>query len=229
MASYSSPHNRSVQPPLVEYDALLIGMAEPIDKDVLSSNPKVKVIGVLAVGMDNIDVESCDEKGISVVNIPSTNSDSVAEYVMASVLSMSKKLFEADQAVRSGNWRWRFELTSRELRGKTLGVIGGGEIGTRVIRLADAFGLKLLCTTRSPRRTKEAVGRINVEFVELKILLREADFVCLLVPLTSETQHLIGAREFNMMKETAYLVNVSRGAVVDQKALINTIKEGRNN
>jgi phosphoglycerate dehydrogenase-like enzyme len=194
----------------------------------MDSSPELKGIMVWGVGHDHIDLNAASERGICVANTRGSNAESVAEHAIALVLALSRKVCQADAFVRGGGWTNReetglpSELVTLDLSSKTLGIIGLGTIGGRVAQVAHALGMSVLA--HDPFLTNEQAAERDVELVWLKTLLEKSDFVTIHVTLTSETRRMIGARELEIMKPTAYLINTSRGEVIDEKALIEALK-----
>ncbi len=191
-------------------DAVIVRGRTKISKAVIEAGGKLKVIARSGTGVDNIDLTAAKEKKIVVVNAPGANAESVAEHVFAFMLALARNLIPAVNTLKSGTWA-KSDFHGMELKGKTLGVVGFGHIGSRVAQLGAAFGMDVLVYSHKP----PGVGRQT----DLPALLSASDMVSLHVPLTDETKGMIGAREFGLMKKTAYLINTSRGAVVDEKAL----------
>lgn len=207
-------------------DALLSLLTEKIDQEILNANPNLKVVSNYAVGYDNIDVKVATAKGIPVCNTPGVLEDAVAEHTFALLMALSKRIVEADQFVRAGKYqRWEpMLLLGTELKGKTIGIIGLGRIGSGVAeRARKGMGANVLY--HDIRRNKEFEKTYQAKFVSKEELLKKSDFVSLHVPLLPSTRHLIGKRELAMMKKTAYLVNTSRGPVVDEKALVKALQK----
>lgn len=193
--------------------------------------PNLRGIVAFGVGYDHIDVDAASERGIYVANAAGANAESVAEHTFALILCLMRKICHLDNFVRSGKWVKREEtgiperFVPRDLEGKTIGIIGLGAIGRRVARIARGFNMRVL--GYSPRTTPETAREIGVELVDLETLLKESDIVTLHVPLTEETRGMIGYRELCLMKPTAYLINTSRGPVLDEEALIRALEEGK--
>ncbi|MBI4152410.1 D-glycerate dehydrogenase [Candidatus Woesearchaeota archaeon] len=206
-------------------DALLPLLTERIDKEVLDANPKLKIVANYAVGFDNIDVTSATSKSIPVTNTPGVLEDAVAEHTFALLFAISKHLVEADRFTRRGKYKsWEPLLfLGPQLKGKVLGIVGLGRIGSSVAEKARAMGMQVTYTDvqRNPAFEKKFQAR----FVSKEVLLKTADFVSLHVPLLPATRHLIGAKELRMMKKTAYLINTSRGPVVDERALVRALQK----
>jgi D-3-phosphoglycerate dehydrogenase len=195
---------------------------------VISASPNLKGIVVWGVGYDHVDVNAASEKGVYVANTRGSNSESVAEHVFAFILNLSRKLMQSDTFVRNGEWISReeaglpHELTSHDLYQKTIGIVGFGYIGTLVARIAKGFNMRVL--TYDPYVKAESAKEKNAELVDMQTLLRKSDFITLHVVLTEETRNLISTKELNLMKPTASLINASRGAVVDEAALIEALR-----
>jgi phosphoglycerate dehydrogenase-like enzyme len=203
----------------------LVGDLMKYRADVLDRFPNVRVISFAATGIgDWVDVPEATRRGIAVCNVPGWGNDSIAEYTFALLLSVAKRLPQADAMARDTVWREE-EITNLELRGLTIGLLGLGNIGERVAEIADAFGLTVLCYTRTPERQRTL--RANVEFVPLDELLRRSNILSLHTKLTDETRHLIGARELDLLPDGAILVNTARGAVLDTDALVAALKRGK--
>ncbi|MCC4769990.1 glycerate dehydrogenase [Methanosarcina sp. DH2] len=193
-----------------------------VDAKAISSALKLKLISLWQTGFDNVDVETATERGVIVSNVPSYAFDSVAEFVFALSLNLLRRVHIADMNLREGLFDWRYYV-GNQLMSKTIGVLGTGEIGKRVIQIAHGFNMNVLSVTAHP--SPEKAKALGVKFVDLDTLLSESDIVTLHVPLTTETEHMIGARELAKMKPTAVLINTARGKVVDEAALIEALKE----
>lgn len=208
--------------------ALLCLLTDSVDSEVMDAAPDLRVISTYSVGYDHIDVEEATKRGIYVTNTPGVLTDAVADFTWALLLGVVRRIVEADRYVRDGRWRVAWSptlLIGCSVYGKTLGIVGLGRIGAAVAERARGFNMRILYydVQRPPSDVEQ---RLNVEYRPLEELLRESDFVSLHVPLTKETYHLIGEEELKLMKRTAFLVNTSRGAVVDTRALAKALKEG---
>ena len=210
-------------------DAILSLLTERIDAEVMEeAGENLKVISNCAVGFDNIEVIEATRRGIVVTNTPAALSESVAEHVMALMLAVMRRIVEGDKFVRSGKFRgWEPDLmVGMTLRRKVLGVVGMGRIGEWTARLGYGLGMKIIYYSRS--RNLDIEKECKAEYKEkLDDLLREADVVSLSVPLNKETEGMIGRRELLLMKKTSVLINTARGSVVNEKELINVLKEKR--
>ncbi len=211
--------------------ALLTLLTDRIDCNLISSARSLRIISQYAVGYDNIDVECATKHGVYVTNTPGVLADATADLTWALILAVSRRIVEADKVVRSGEWYktgtgWHpMYMLGMEVTGKTLGIIGLGRIGREVARRAKGFKMKVLYYKRR-RLAPEEEKELGVEYRSLEDLLKESDIVTIHVPLTEETRGLIGERELRMMKDTAILVNTSRGPVVDEEALIKALTKG---
>ncbi len=208
-------------------DALVTMLSDRIDRDVLEAAGKLKIIAQLAVGYDNIDIQVATNRGVSVTNTPDVLTETTADFAWALLLAVARRVAEADRYVREGKWKvaWHPDmLAGRDVYGATLGIVGAGRIGQAVAQRASGFGMRIVYFSRSQKPEMEQ--KYGATKVELEELLRESDFVTLHVPLTQETTHLINTDKLKLMKKTAYLINNSRGAVVDEKALYQTLKTG---
>lgn len=196
-----------------------------VDDSLLDRTPNLKVVSNMAVGVDNIDLVACTDRGIPVGHTPGVLTESTADLTMALLLSAARKLPQASRDAKDGKWTtWEPDgWLGADLAGATLGIVGLGKIGTAVAERARAFGMKLVYTNRS--RNHEAEEALDASPLPLEELLRESDFVSLHVPLTEETHHLIDEKALRFMKPTAILINVARGPVVDPVALYEALAD----
>jgi len=207
------------------YDALVVRSRTKVTKQVLEKGRRLKVVGRVGAGVDNIDSEAAEKLGIAVLNTPEAPSDSVAELTVGLMLAIARRIPLADRSMKDGKWSKK-ELEGTLLNGKTLGLIGLGHIGAKVAQVAKAFGMKILVFKRTPP-SRETLDLLGAEFVSLGELLRRSDVVSIHVPLTDQTVGMIGEKELNAMKEGTVLVNTSRGGIVDEDALLKALKSGR--
>jgi D-3-phosphoglycerate dehydrogenase len=205
-------------------DALIVRSATKVTKGLIEQAPKLRVIGRAGVGVDNIDLEAATARGVPVLNAPEGNTVSAAELTFALMLAAVRKVSAADRSVRSGEWT-RSRFAGIELRGKTLGLVGAGRIGGEVAKRARGFGMKVVI--HDPYLTDERASRLGAERAPLDSLIQQADVISLHVPLTDSTRGMIGAEQFDRMKTSAFLVNVSRGGVVDEEALALALHDGK--
>ena len=206
-------------------DAIIIRANGRVSKAIIDAAPRLKVIGRHGVGVENIDIEAATSCGIWVVNTPDANTESVAEHTVGLILTLSKRILEADKAIRQGRFEVRYEYLGQEIFGKTLGIIGLGRIGGRVAEICHtAFKMKVLYYDEIDR--SQVAGRLGAQSVSFEELLKAADYLSLHIPLMPKTHHLIGKRDLRQMKRSAFLINTSRGPVVDEAALIQALKKG---
>jgi D-3-phosphoglycerate dehydrogenase len=193
------------------------------NRELISAAPALRVISRTGVGVDNVDVEAASEKGIMVCNTPGVNTISVAEHTVALILGLAKTLPVLDKAVRTANWKIRNANKAVDVEGKTLGLVGVGRIGTEVARKCRlAFGMKVIGYDPFVTRAEGIRFCSSPEQV-----FREADFVSIHVPYSKETHHLVGQEMLRLMKPDAYLINTSRGSIVDEAALAKTLSGGQ--
>ena len=207
-------------------EAILSVLTEKIDGEVMEAAGKqLKIIANYAVGYNNIDVAEAKKRDIMVTNTPGVLTDAVAEHTVALLFAIAERIVEADRYTRAGKFKaWGPKLLlGADIKGKTLGIVGLGRIGSAVAqRMQDGFGVKIIYF--DIRRNEELEKKFNIEYRELDDLLKEADFVSLHTALTNETRHLINTERLKLMKPTAYLINTSRGPIVDEKALLEVLK-----
>ncbi len=207
------------------YDALIVRGRTKVTKEVIDRGTRLKVIGRAGVGLESIDVEVAKKRGLKVLNTPEAPAQAVAELTFGLILSLARCIPQADRAMKDRKWI-KGELMGWELIGKTLGTIGLGKIGERVARFAGVFGMHILITKRTtpdPSVLKE----LEAEFVPLDDLLSRSDVVTIHVPFTYQTHHMIDERALSIIKKGAYLINTSRGPIVDEKALFKSLQSGR--
>jgi D-lactate dehydrogenase len=200
-----------------KYDIISPFVYSKMDKEVLNKLPNLKMIATRSTGMDHIDAEECKKRKIEVFNVPVYGSKTVAEYTFALMLAITRKVVEAHQSVEDGEFNPE-GLTGIDLEGKTLGVVGAGNIGRNVIKIARAFGMKVLAV--DPNLKPELAKKIGCKIVDLEICLKESDIVTLHVPAIKETFHMIDRKNIKLMKKGSYLINTSRGAVIETEAII---------
>lgn len=224
---YAPPPKKTIIQKVRDIDALVSLLSDPIDAEVFDAAPKLKIVAQLAVGFDNIDVKEATKRGIYVTNTPGVLTETTADFAWALLMAVARRVVEADKYVRSGQWKvgWHPSmLLGRDIYGATLGIVGIGRIGEAVARRAKGFGMEILYYDVVRRQDLET--QLGIEYVDLDTLLQKSDFVSIHVPLMKETYHLIDERRLKLMKKTAYLINNSRGPVVDEKALYKALKEG---
>jgi len=203
-------------------------LACEFNERVLAQCQDLKIICNVAVGFDNIDVKAATRRGIMVTNTPGVLDDTTADFTWCLLLATARRLLEADKFLRTGKWKgWSLmNFLGHDVYRKTLGIVGLGRIGKGVAKRAKGFDMRVIYT--DVQRADEATEReYGVMYVDKRTLLRESDFVSLHVPLLPETTHYISHGEFALMKKTATLINASRGPIVDEKALVKALKEGK--
>ncbi|HEU5394944.1 MAG TPA: D-glycerate dehydrogenase, partial [Candidatus Methylomirabilis sp.] len=210
-----------------EATGLVCTGTDRIDAQVLQAAGRLRVVANVAVGYNNIDVAAATGLGIWVTNTPGVLTETTADLAWALLLAVARRIVEGDRYVRSGRWKmWQFSLLQgSDVWGKTLGICGLGRIGQAVVRRARGYGMRILYTGRR-RQPGPVEAELGTYFVDKTTLLKEADFISLHLPLSPETTHYIGERELHQMKPTAFLINTTRGPVVDEKALVTALKGG---
>lgn len=210
----------------IEGAAAVVTKELPVPAEMIAEFPaSVKLICEAGTGYNNIAIDAARQKGITVCNVPAYSSQRVAHTAVMLMLNLSSTMQAQIRMLANGNrdnFTKYLQVPHVELNGKTLGVIGCGNIGRQVIRIAQAMEMKVICYTRTPRPDEE-----NLHFVPLEVLLRESDYVSLHCPLSEATRHLINEETLALMKPTAFLINTSRGALIDEPALIRALRENR--
>ena len=207
---------------LADADALVCLLTDTIDRAAIDAAPKLKIIANVAVGYDNVDVAYARSRGIVVTNTPDVLTESVADFTWAMILAITRRLSEGERVVRRGEWKgWGLGfMLGTELQGKQLGLVGVGRIGRAVAERAAAFKMRVAYTSRSPQPLAPSHQSLSLDQ-----LLNTSDVVSLHVPLTPETRHLIDKKALTRMKRSAYLINTSRGPIVDEAALAWALRE----
>ncbi len=206
------------------YDAVLTRVDVKFDKEVLEKASKLKVIGSGTTGVDHIDVDYANSKGIKVINLSGAHTVPTAEHTFALILSLVRKIPWAYESLKKGEWDRR-KFFGMELDGKTLGTIGFGKIGSRVARYAKAFGMNIL--TYDPYINKDLANEIGVKVTTLDDVLQNSDVITVHAFLSSETRKMINSNAFAKMKPTAFLINAARGEIVDEEALLEALATKR--
>lgn len=187
--------------------------------DLIRRCPQLKVIARCGVGLDNVDIATATERGVYVVNAPGSNAATVAEHTLGLILALQRRIISTATAVREGNWGYRNSYAGDEIRGKTLGILGMGNIGRRVAQLATAFGMEVVFWNASPRRLPYA----QLDFAGV---LRQADILSLHLPLTDATRRLIDEAALRQLPDHALVINTARGEIIDQPALVAALRRG---
>jgi len=209
-----------------EIDGIIIRANGKVTRRIIEAAPGLKVIGRHGVGVENVDLEAATERGIWVVNTPDANDISVAEHFFGVALMFSKMLKKGDLALREGRWEARYQYIGKELHRKTLGILGFGRIGKAVGRIGyKGFDMKVLYY--DALRYEEVEKEIEAVKANLEEVMSGSDFISINLPMLPATKGLIGEREFGMMKPTAYILNLARGPIWDEKALFQILKEGK--
>jgi glyoxylate reductase len=209
-------------------DAVLTLLTTKVDRGFLdAAGPQLKVVSNVAVGYNNIDVAECRERSVIATNTPGVLTDATADIAMALILMTTRRLGEGERIIRAKEpWQWgMFMLLGSSLQGRRLGIIGMGAIGRAVARRAKAFGMTIAYSNRSAA-SAQVEAELGVERLDLDELLGTSDVVSINCPYSTETHHLIGAEEFELMRASAYLVNTARGPIVDEAALVVALKSG---
>jgi len=209
---------------IADYDGLIVRSATKVTRQVIEHGVNLKAIGRAGIGLDNIDLEAARERGIKVLNTPGATSISVAELTIGHMLALARHIPQATASLKAGRWEKK-KLMGTELYGKTLGIIGLGRIGREVAKRALALGMDLIAY--DPYIKEESVRELGVKLLPLDDLLAHADYITIHVPLTPETHHLLGEREFAKMRDGVRIVNCARGGVVDEKALYQALVSGK--
>lgn len=223
----SPPSRETLREGFRRAHAAICTLTERIDQEILSETPHLRIIANFAVGYDNIVLEAAQARGIIVTNTPDALTEATADLTWALLLATARRLAEGDRLVREGTWQgWEpTQLLGEDVEGKTLGIIGMGRIGRAVARRASGFNMSVLYCSHRDRDISGLDGRW--QRVSQDEVLARSDFVSLHLPLTPATHHLIGPAELRRMRPTAFLINTSRGPVVDEAALIDAISSGR--
>lgn len=205
------------------YDGLVIRSATRVTAEIIEAAEKLKVVGRAGIGLDNVDIPAASQKGIVVMNAPDGNATTAAEHAVAMMMSLTRNVPQATASMKDGKWEKK-KFQGREVTGKTVGVVGIGRIGR--IFAERAQGLRMKVIAFDPHMPREIVEKMGVELVSLDELCRRADYISVHVPLTPETKHVLGAKQFKMMKPDTMVVDCARGGVVDEKALYEALKSG---
>ena len=209
-------------------EALVCLLTERVDEELLAAAPKLKIAANVAVGFDNIDVPACTKHRVAVTNTPGVLDETTADFAWTLLMAVARRVGEGEQLARSGQWKgWDLDqLCGTDVWGKTLGILGFGRIGRGVARRAGGFLMKVIY--HDAVRAPEALEKeLHAEYREFNRLLAESDFVSVHVPLLPETRRLLSTAQFSSMKPTAFVINTSRGPVVDEAALVQALEGGK--
>lgn len=221
LSFYDSPLVDDLIPHVQDKEALVLFVNSLVSRDLTNKLPNLKFIATMSTGFDHIDLDATRERGIVVSNVPTYGEFTVAEHTFALILTISRKIFESQTRIREGIFSPE-GLTGFDLNGKTLGVIGTGNIGRNVIKIAKGFGMNVLAYNRS--YNEQLSSELGFTYKDFDSVLRESDIITLHVPLTDETQHLINEEKISIMKDGAVIINTSRGGVVDTTALLRALE-----
>jgi glyoxylate reductase len=209
-------------------EGLVCLLTERVNEELLRAAPKLRIAANVAVGYDNIDVAACTQRGVVATNTPGVLDETTADFAWTLLMAVARRLGEGEALARSGNWKgWDLDqLVGADVWGKTLGIVGFGRIGRAVARRASGFQMKVIYTD-AQRVSQDVETALNAEFRDFNTLLADSDFVSVHVPLLKETRGLFDAPKFYKMKPTAFLINTSRGPVVDEAALVHALEIGK--
>ncbi|MCK4331291.1 MAG: phosphoglycerate dehydrogenase, partial [Dehalococcoidia bacterium] len=207
-----------------DYQALIVRSETRATAEIIEAGKKLQVIARAGVGLDNIDVDAATRRGIVVVNTPTGNTIAAAEHTIALMLALARHIPQADARLKSGLWQ-RSDYVGTELKNKTLGIIGLGNVGSEVARRAQAFEMHLI--GYDPFVSPDYARNLSVELLSMEQLLKEADFITLHLPLTSDTKRVIGAKELSKVKPTVRIINCARGGLIDEEALFKAVEAGK--
>ncbi len=208
-----------------EYNAIVVRSATKVTKEVIDAGKKLEVIGRGGVGLDNIDVDYAEKRGIKVINTPTAPSISVAEITIGHLLALARSIPQATASLKAGKWEKK-KFKGFEVYGKTLGIIGIGRIGQEVAVRALGLGMKV-CTYDPFGGFHASIHAPQMATSTFEQLLQDSDFITLHVPLTDETRNMLGEKEFGMMKNGVVIINCARGGVIDEKVLLEALKSGK--
>jgi len=209
-------------------EGLVCLLTEKVNDELLRVAPKLRIAANVAVGYDNIDVDTCTKRGVVATNTPGVLDETTADFAWTLMMAVARRLSEGEQLARSGNWKgWNLDqLVGADIWGKTLGLVGFGRIGRAVARRALGFHMKVIYTD-AVKAPEELEKSLNAQFRDMNAVLAESDFISLHVPLMPETRGLFDAPKFYRMKPTAFLINTSRGPVVEEAALVAALEAGK--
>ncbi len=208
-----------------DYDAIVVRSRTKVTKEIIDAASNAKIIARVGVGLDNVDVKAAEARKIRVINAPEAASTAVAELAIGLMISLARSIPRADAETKKGNWIKK-ELVGTELKGKYLGIIGVGNIGRNIGRMAKALRMNLIGYDIFPIN-RDFVSEVGMIVTDLNTLLESSDFITCHVPATPETKHMFNAESLAKMKPTAYLINTSRGEIIDENALYEALKNNR--
>jgi glyoxylate reductase len=212
---------------VAEKDALICLLTEKINEELLAAAPKLRIAANVAVGFDNIDLKACTARKVAATNTPGVLDETTADFAWTLLMSVARRVVEGDAWMRTGTWPgWNLDqLCGADVWGKTLGLVGFGRIGRAVARRASGFHMRVIYND-ALRASEDVEKSVNATFVDRETLLADADFISIHVPLLPETRHLFSAEQFTKMKKSAFVINTSRGPVIDETALVAALGAG---
>lgn len=208
-----------------DYDVLMVRAQTPVEKDMIDAGKNLKIIAMGGIGLNHIDVEYAKSKGIDVYNVPSGSTEAVAELAVGTILTVLRRIPEANAFVKAGNWD-KTKYIGREVKGKTVGILSLGKIGFRVAEVLKALGAKEIITY-DPYLKQEIADMIGAKIVSLEEVFRQADIISIHTPLTDETYHMVDESKISLMKDGSFLFNFGRGGIVCEDALYDALKSGK--
>lgn len=214
-------NNREMSVLIKDVDGIIVGI-DDLNGEIINQASKLKVISKYGVGVDNIDIEAATARGIAVTNTPAANNDAVADLAFGLMLALARRIPEADRETKAGNWK---KIIGISVWRKKLGVIGLGKIGRQVVKRARGFEMDIL--GYDVYQDEDFASEYGVKYVSLETLLKESDYITIHTPLNDATRGLIGSKELEMMKEDAFLINTSRGGIIDERALYEALKSNK--
>ena len=222
------PPREEVLRQVKDKEALVCLLTEKVNDELLQAAPKLRIAANVAVGFDNIDVAACAKRGVVATNTPGVLDETTADFAWTLLMAVARRLLEGDGLARSGNWKgWDLDqLVGTDVWGKTLGIVGFGRIGRAMARRASGFQMKVIYTD-AVRAAPNIEKELGAEYRDMNALLAEADFISVHTPLLPETRGLFNAEKFERMKRTAFLINTSRGPVVNEGDLVAALESGK--
>ena len=218
------PNKEELLKLLKDYDILIIGVMEKMTKDMLCEIDKKKIIATLSIGVDHIDKSFFESDLINIINCQTSNVISVAEHIFALILSLKKRVIEANEIAMRGGTKKDLSARSNDINNSSIGIIGAGKISREVIKIAKVFKMKIYCNTLNPEKHKDLIEQ-GVEFLELDTLLSNSDIITVNIPLNEENNNLISKEKIRLMKKSATFINTSRAEIIDMNELIKYADE----
>jgi glyoxylate reductase len=228
IATEARPSREDVLRRVKDKEGLVCLLTDKVNDELLRNAPKLRIVSNVAVGFDNIDLPACTKRGVVATNTPGVLDETTADFAWTLMLAVARRIGEGEALARSGKWTgWDLDqLVGADVWGKTLGIVGFGRIGQAMARRASGFQMKVLYTDAQPV-VEDIAQSLHAEFRDFDSLLAEADYVSVHVPLTSETRGMFSSPKFSRMKPSAFFINTSRGAVVDEAGLVAALEAGK--